>query len=403
MKYYLSLIGLTLFCVHLSAQTKILFDNKKAETAGNADWIADADLFNLCFNPSPTTGCGNEANAQITPSPAQSGITSTTAETYWKGGISAFAVDCAKKGYTIQTLPYNGTISYNNTTNAQDLANYKMYVVCEPNILFTTAEKTAILNWVYAGGGLLMIADHDASDRNNDGKDSPAIWNNLMGSANPFGITFDYVNFSETTTNVVTTVNPITKGTQGTVTSMKFSGGTSMTINPTANSTVKGAVYRTGSTQSTTKVLVAYAKYGSGRVVAIGDSSPIDDGTGDTNDVLYNGYTGEVSGNHKKLLMNSLLWLMGVSNKSGEVTLSENKVRYETSIYPNPANDAVLLTAPEAIQQVILSDMQGQQWLVQQPNAETAELPTAALPTGLYVVRYAVNEVWYTQKVLIAH
>ncbi|MBL7783911.1 MAG: T9SS type A sorting domain-containing protein [Saprospiraceae bacterium] len=409
-KFFLLCLSALLF-FHVSAQNKILFDNKKAETAGNADWIPDADVFNLCYNTNPSAGCGNEANAQITPTPAQSGITASTAETYWKGGLSAFAIDCVRKGLTVQSLPYNGQITYNNTANAQDLSNYKVYVVCEPNILFTAAEKTAILNWVYAGGGLLMIADHNVSDRNNDGQDSPHIWNNLM-SANPFGITFDYANFSQTTTNVLTTANPITKGTQGTVTSMKFSNGTSMTLSTTANSTVKGAVYKTGVSQGASGAMVAYARYGNGRVVAIGDSSPADDGTGDTNDVLYNGYTGEVSGNHKKLLLNSLLWLSGAASGvvgSGAAEMQDNFVSPLTStgdvqLYPNPADDAVTFsTSGTAVQQVQVFDMEGKLWLEQQPNADTFDLPTTSLPAGFYLVRYSVGSDWQSRKLVVQH
>lgn len=392
----------TLIAFHLNAQIKVLFDNKKAETAGNADWVPDADVFNLCYNPNPTANCGNESNPQITPTPAQSGITTNTAETFWKGGLSAFAVDCVKKGYTVNTLPYNGQITNGNSSNAQDLSKYKVYVVCEPNILFTSAEKTAILNWVSAGGGLLMIADHDASDRNNDGYDSPYIWNNLMGSSNPFGITFDFVNFSQTTSNVVTTANPITQGAQGNVTSVKFSGGTSMTINPTANSTVRGVVYKTGVAQNNSNVMVAYAKYGSGRVVAIGDSSPADDGTGDTNDVLYNGYTGEVSGNHRKLLINSLLWLAGAANRAPE-DRSEMADEAEVALYPNPGNEKSVLYAPSPIEQVLVSDLQGKLWLQPQAGSTTVDIETGALPAGLYLVRYAIGNRWHSRKLMVYH
>ena len=66
-----------------------------------------------------------------------------------------------------------------------------MYVVCEPNILFTAAEKTAILNYVKNGGSLFIIADHDKSDRNNDGSDAVACGttcsSNNTVQTNPFG------------------------------------------------------------------------------------------------------------------------------------------------------------------------------------------------------------------------
>jgi Secretion system C-terminal sorting domain len=319
MKKSIFLILLSVIYLNSFAQTKILFDATKAETAGSADWIIDADLFNLNWNPNAYTGTSNyHSNAQRYPTPAQSGVTASTAETFWKGGISNWAIDCAKKGYTVETLPYTGQITYGNTSNPQDLSNYKVYIVCEPNILFSAAEKTAIMQFVQNGGGLFMVADHTVSDRNGDGDDSPAIWNDLMSNntvqANPFGISFDLQNFSGISTAMATlpTSDSIKYGTAGTVTQVQWANGTSMTINPAVNATVKAVVYKSGTTPSgNNNVLFAYARYGNGKVAAIGDSSPCDDGTGNTNTniTLYNGYTGDASGNHQKLLMNATIWL----------------------------------------------------------------------------------------------
>jgi hypothetical protein len=83
-----------------------------------------------------------------------------------------------------------------------------------------------------------------------------------------------------------------------------------MTLNPTANSSVKGLIYKTGSSSTgTANVMVAMAQFGSGKVVAIGDSSIADDGTGDTVDTLYDGYITDANGNHRVLLMNAIVWL----------------------------------------------------------------------------------------------
>jgi hypothetical protein len=303
-----------------SAQTKILFDATKAETAGSADWILDADQWNLNWNPSASTGTGTyniHSNAQRIPIPAQSGITASTPESYWQGGLSAWGVDCAKKGYTVETLPYNGQITYGNSSNAQDLSNYKVYIVCEPNIKFTSTEKTALMLFVQNGGGLFMVSDHTVSDRNGDGWDSPAIWNDFMTSnsvaSNPFGITFDLANFSGYSSNIVaSSTDSIIHGTMGNVTQVQWANGTSMTLSTTANPTVKGVVFKSGTTGGgATNALVVYARYGSGKVAAIGDSSPCDDGTGNTNSsiTLYNGYTGDAAGNHQRLLMNMTIWL----------------------------------------------------------------------------------------------
>lgn len=307
----------------LQAQIKILFDATKAETAGNADWVIDADLFNIGYSNGPAVvGQGSEANPQRIPTPLQSNITSSTVESYWKGGLSSWGIDLVKKGYVVESLPYNGTITYNNATNAQDLSNYKVFIVCEPNIVFTAAEKTAILQFVQNGGGLFMVSDHTISDRNNDNWDSPAIWNDLLTNntvqTNPFGISFDLADFSQTSTNVaVLPTDSLLHGIMGNVSSVMWSNGTSMTLSPTANTTVKGIVYKTGSsTTGTTNVMVARANYGSGKVVAIGDSSPCDDGSGDTGDQLYDGWIADANGNHEKLIVNATIWLAASSTSS---------------------------------------------------------------------------------------
>lgn len=303
------------YCANAQSK-KILFDASKAETASNADWIPDADQHNLGFTSTGTAqvGKGNESNPQITPSPAQSGITSTTSETYWQGALSYWGIDCVRSGYTVETLPYNGKITYGDITNAQDLKNYAVFIVCEPNIKFSTTEKTALINYVLNGGSLFLISDHTVSDRNGDGWDSPAIWNDFMtnnGIKNdPFGFSFDLQNFSQTSSNIPNySTDSILHGPYGSVTQVLWSNGTSMTLKPTDNSTIKGIVYKTGSSFGNTNVMFAYGYYGKGKFAAIGDSSPCDDGTGDSNDQLYNGYTKDASGNHRRLLMNATIWL----------------------------------------------------------------------------------------------
>ena len=327
------------------AQNKILFDATKAEMAGNADWIIDADAHNIFFSSTthlPYAGSGSgQSNPQRFPTPAQSGITATTNETYWQGGLSYWAVDCAKKGYVVESLPFNGSITFGVTTNPQDLSNYKAFIVTEPNILFSASEKTAIINFVAAGGGLFMIADHDISDRNNDGYDSPHIWNDLSATnsviQNPFGITFDYVDISGTYTNVANLpLDPILHGNNGNVTKVQWSNGTTMNLNTTSNASVKGVAFKTGaSTTGFTNVLCAYASYGNGKVAAVGDSSIADDGSGDTGDTLYDGYISDAAGNHQKLLMNITDWLM-TPNLS--VLTNEFEVT-SYSIAPNPVEN----------------------------------------------------------------
>ena len=90
-------------------------------------------------------------------------------------------VDLVKKGFHVESLPTSARISYGDGTNAQDLANYNVFVIPEPNIAFTSAEITAIRSFVQNGGGLFMIADHAGADRNNDGIDAAGVFNQLDG------------------------------------------------------------------------------------------------------------------------------------------------------------------------------------------------------------------------------
>ncbi len=285
--------------LRITTPKRFLFDATKAQTAGNADWVI----------------CQNTSGTPIRfPNPLQSTVTATTPENYWRGGISAWGIALVKEGHTVETLAPGASITYGSTTNAQDLSNYDVYVVDEPNTLFTTAQKTAIINFVKNGGGLFMIANHNGSDRNSDGKDSAAVWNNLMTSnsvqSNPFGLAVELVNFSQTTTNVLNdATNTILNGSQGAVTQLKFSAGASIKITPTANASVKGLIWKTGLAKtSTTGVMCASSTYFNGRVVLITDSSPADDGTGNPSDTLYPGWT-EVSGNHSRLHLNASYWL----------------------------------------------------------------------------------------------
>ncbi len=279
------------------AVKKFLFDASQAETAGNADWVIDQD----------------NSNPQRIPTPLQSTVTATTSVTYWTGGISSWGIALAKQGQLVETLPSNGLITYGVTTNAQDLKNYDVFVVAEPNIRFTTAEKQAILAFVKNGGGLFMIGNHTNSDRNNDGWDSPRIWNDLMTTngviTNPFGFSFESTNITQLSTNVRanSSTNPLINGSQGVVTRLDFHNGSTLALQPTINTTVQGLFWQNSTAQTaTTKVMAASSTYGTGRVYCVTDSSPFDDGTGAPGNTLYVGWS---LYSHVAQFMNASLWL----------------------------------------------------------------------------------------------
>jgi hypothetical protein len=390
---------------------KVLFDARKAQMAGNADWVIDADVYNIGTGTGGVmqTGRGNEANPQRIPTPLQSGISSTTPETFWKGALSSWAIALVKRGYTVETLPFNASITYGNASNVQDLSNYKVYICVEPNIRFTAAEKTAILQFVQNGGGLFMVGNHNGSDRNSDGWDAPKIWNDLMSSngisTNPFGITFDLVNFSQTTSakaNLPT--NSILNGPAGIPQQMKFSAGTSMTLNKTVNPNALGLVFKTGSsTTGTSNVMFAQSRYGIGKVAAIGDSSPPDDGTGDTNDQLYNGWSGEVNGDHSKILINATIWLSNSAPREG----SQLEKKEEPLIWPNPFENSIHIVmghGSKAEATISLFDISGQKVptsvIRSSTPGESHTLNTGDLPSGIYIVHINDGQYHWSKRLV---
>jgi hypothetical protein len=289
-------------------QKTILFDAAHAQTAGNADWTLDED------------SCGI---AQRFPTPDQSGITSTTPETYWNGAHSAMGVDLVKKGFHVESLPVGARISYGDGTNVQDLSHYNIFVMPEPNIALTSTEITAIRNFVQNGGGLFMIADHAGADRNNDGIDAAGVFNALMGSPSLFGITYNDNSADRTfgwfddhpDGNFTTdTSSPIIwTGAFGVPSSSRglgLFGSSSMTLTGAA----KGHVWKTTSTHDTsTGVTFATSTYGTGRIAAIADSSVTEDATNGCGHSTFLGYN-DPSYDNGLMVANGIAWL---ANGSG--------------------------------------------------------------------------------------
>lgn len=287
---------------------KVLFDAKHAQTAGNADWVLDED------------SCGT---AQRIPSPAQGGISAATAETYWNGAFSAFGVALVKLGpYQLESLPPTAALSYNNASNPQDLTNYKVLILPEPNVPLTGPEKTAILQFVQNGGGLFMIGDHAGADRNGDGWDAAEVLNDLGEAA--FGIHFQVSgeanswfddhpddNYTTDTSSPIVFTGPAGAATVNR--GLGFYGTTSMTLNPTINPSVKGHVWMNSGTPGTlTQVTFATATYGMGHVAAIGDSSPAEDATNSCGHSTNAGWTATMYDN-ALIHLNAVAWLGNAS------------------------------------------------------------------------------------------
>ncbi|HEY3271782.1 MAG TPA: PKD domain-containing protein [Geothrix sp.] len=254
----------------LGAQTpkKILFDHTRHEEAGtSAEWV-------ICSASEPN------------PSPA-----APASEGDWNGGISAWAFDLYKGGYTVQTLPPTGRVTYGDATNAQDLSNYAVYIIPEPYLLFTAAEKQAILSFVQNGGGLFMVGNHPGAIRysGTGGTDAYTVFNDLVSvnGGNPFGFTFvpghgPGDTLANTTSSAFATgTSPaeqaIIHGAYGSLGLMDFHSYSYLNFNTAQNPNVLEILHTqiSGDTGS----FIVTCTVGAGRVVAISDSSPSDDGT----------------------------------------------------------------------------------------------------------------------------
>ncbi|MEU4038040.1 hydrolase [Streptomyces collinus] len=283
---------------HAATTHRVLFDNAHAETAGNADWIISTS------QPDPL---------------GQS--SSPSAETDWTGALSSWGVALQKTGgYSLKTLPSGSSLSYGGSS-ATDLSNFDTLVLPEPNTLFTTAEKTAIMTFVKNGGGLFMISDHTGADRNNDGQDAVEILNDLMtnnsvDSTDPFGFSIDSLSIgSDYPSAISDSTDPVLHGSFGTVTKSLIASGTTATLKPADNSAVKGLLYRTGYSGNTGAFFLT-STFGSGRVAFWGDSSPIDDGTGQSGNTLYDGWN-DSGATNAALALNATAWLAGTGTGGG--------------------------------------------------------------------------------------
>jgi hypothetical protein len=276
-----------------AAGLRVLFDDTLAETAGNADWIISTSRPDpLGQNPAPAT------------------------EKDWTGALSSWGVALQRTGrYTPLTLPPGNTITYHQAGNALDLSTMSALVLPEPNVRLSSAEKTAVLNFVHDGGGLFLISDHTGSDRNNDGWDSPKIINDLLTSngvdnTDPFGFSVDLLNISRD--NPVAAPGapaPIVAGAFGTVAHGLIANGTTVTLKPADNPAVVGVLRRSTAATDATGANFAVSTFGTGRVAFWGDSSPIDDGTGQSGNSLHDGWN-DPTADDAALALNTTAWLV---------------------------------------------------------------------------------------------
>lgn len=242
-----------------SGPFRVLFDAAHGETAGNADWVIDDD--------EPTVSA---------PSPAD-----PSSETAWSGAYSSWGYALHETGrYQVQSLPVGGTFTFGGG-GALDLSNFDVVILPEPNNTIPLAGLQALRDFCAAGGGLFLIADHEGSDRDNDGVESYEVLNALADTDPAWGWRMEAQSFNPGATDDVVddAREPLLHGQFGEVAQVGFYAATALRILPAMNPRMRQILWRPGQTGGTAGLFIAAGYYGSGRVVIIGDSSPADDGT----------------------------------------------------------------------------------------------------------------------------
>lgn len=230
----------------LAAKPLVLFDDGHAQRAGNADWVIN-------------------------------------------GGFSDFADVFKSLGCQVKSV---------SRLTAEELKGAAIVVLPEPNSVYSPEEEAAIVDFVNNGGGLYAVGDHDKSDRNGDGIDSVGVLNRFLPK---LGLQLEKRYFTEAPVAGVYKDTPLTKG----VKAVGVWGGTSVKCLGS-----KAMAHICVSDKNGGEAFIATNEVGNGgRVVAMGDSSPYDDGTGDPHDQLHNGFSNPKY-NHDVLARNSVAWLL---------------------------------------------------------------------------------------------
>ncbi len=240
-----------------NAKKIVLFDLSKHEASGNADWRID-------------------------------------------GGYSSWADELRRQGFEPRSITQN-------SISSQTLIEANVLVIPEPQNPFSDSERQAILEFVQRGGGLLMIADHRDSDRDNDGWDSPEVFNGWDGktpsnapneyrksldAALTFGLSFS---FASGFRDPVITVKPLAPSS---ITDGLPSAGIYVGTSTDGGTPLMGA---------NGKTYLAVNEIGKGRVLGYGDSSAFSDGT--FSDGTKSKYNNWVNLSNARLAINTVKWL----------------------------------------------------------------------------------------------
>ena len=251
-----------------AAKPLVLFDEGHAQKAGNADWVIN-------------------------------------------GGFSDFADAFKKNGCEVRAI---------KQFSRDALKEAKIVVLPEPNSVYSASEQEALVDFVDNGGCLYAIADHDRSDRNGDGIDSVGVLNQFLPK---LGLKIDKRYFTEAPVSGTYEDTELTQG----VKSVGTWGGT--TISCLASS---AQAHITVSSKNGGNAYIATNITGhrGGKVIAMGDSSPYDDGSGDPRDKLHDGYNNPRH-DHEQLAHNSIKWLLKKGNQNPDYLMKSLMANIESA------------------------------------------------------------------------
>ncbi|MCP1182424.1 DUF5689 domain-containing protein [Paenibacillus sp. 1781tsa1] len=327
--------------VNQNAGKKVLFDNSHGQTAGAADWVID-------------------------------------------GGFSDFGNALANDGYYVKELRKTTPFTYD------DLKEYNVFVIAEPQIPFKTSEQAALKQYVETGGSIFFVGDHYNADRNKNRWDGSEVINgyrrgafedpakgmstdernseamqNITSSdwlSDNFGVRFRYNALGDINANIVVPADQAFGITAG-VSAVAMHAGSTLAItdpekakgivylpktNAKWNNAVDQGVYNGGGIEE--GPYVAVSKLGAGKAAFIGDSSPVEDASPkylreetSTRKTTYDGFK-EVD--DAVLLVNTVNWLATQENYTDFTQV--NGLELDTATALLPFEEPAASTEPQA-------------------------------------------------------
>ncbi|GAB1157667.1 hypothetical protein YWY31_36920 [Paenibacillus illinoisensis] len=295
--------------VNENAGKKVLFDNSHGQTAGAADWVID-------------------------------------------GGFSDFGNALANDGYYVKELRKTTPFTYD------DLKEYNVFVIAEPQIPFKTSEQAALKQYVESGGSIFFVGDHYNADRNKNRWDGSEVINGYRRGAyedpakgmsteernsaamqnvtstdwlsENFGVRFRYNALGDIDANIIVPADQAFGITEG-VSAVAMHAGSTLAItdpekakgivylpktNAKWNNAVDQGVYNGGGIEE--GPYVAVSKLGAGKAAFIGDSSPVEDASPkylrEETGARKTTYDGFKEADDAALLVNTVNWLATQEN-----------------------------------------------------------------------------------------